>query len=337
MSATTGPTCGLPSRRRTGRSRSTSSTRPGSRSGGRCSFGLSGSARTVEPSTSRGIFNAMDISAFATVQLAIEDQNEAEFVAAYKSALEACHSCHIASEKPYLQPDDPDGPAVDADRLQPDKMTTRRTNPSSGPPDRSPTVPQAVCARRAAGRAVVVRAFPQRPVDRPVVVVGAGLAGLRAAQRSSTRRASGSWCSKRARFPAAACRRSARHSAKVCTPRPGPIRIPGMHKTVLQLAQQARALDWCRSRRLPGRRSSACAASRRGSPTTSESDRHARAESRRSGTRQGACCRRTCRISRRTSATPTPTPAVVPRWETHDRVTWPEWLRARGASAAPSR
>ncbi len=58
----------------------------------------------------KGIFNAMDISAFATVQLAIEDQDEAEFVAAYKSTLEACHSCHVASEKPYLRPVIPTAP-----------------------------------------------------------------------------------------------------------------------------------------------------------------------------------------------------------------------------------
>jgi hypothetical protein len=58
----------------------------------------------------KGIFAAMDISAFATVQLAIEDENEAEFVAAYKNALEACHSCHAASEKPYLKPVIPTSP-----------------------------------------------------------------------------------------------------------------------------------------------------------------------------------------------------------------------------------
>jgi len=58
----------------------------------------------------RGIFNAMDISTFATVQLAIEDQNEAEFVDAYKSTLEACHSCHVASEKPYVRPMIPTSP-----------------------------------------------------------------------------------------------------------------------------------------------------------------------------------------------------------------------------------
>ena len=52
----------------------------------------------------KGLFAAFDMSAMAAVQLAIEDQNDAEFVAAYKQALDACHSCHVASEKPFLRP-----------------------------------------------------------------------------------------------------------------------------------------------------------------------------------------------------------------------------------------
>ena len=58
----------------------------------------------------KGIFTAMDMSQFATVQLAIEDQSTEEFVPAYKQALEACHSCHVASEKPYLRPVVPTAP-----------------------------------------------------------------------------------------------------------------------------------------------------------------------------------------------------------------------------------
>lgn len=52
----------------------------------------------------KGIFTAVDMSAFATVQLAIEDQNHAEFVTAYKQALEACYSCHKAAARPELRP-----------------------------------------------------------------------------------------------------------------------------------------------------------------------------------------------------------------------------------------
>ena len=52
----------------------------------------------------KGIWDAIDVSTFASVQLAIEDQNGAEFQAAYKAALESCYSCHKASGKPYLRP-----------------------------------------------------------------------------------------------------------------------------------------------------------------------------------------------------------------------------------------
>jgi hypothetical protein len=58
----------------------------------------------------KGIFTAVDMSAFATVLLAIEDQNSEEFVTAYKQALDACYSCHVASEKPYLRPTIPTVP-----------------------------------------------------------------------------------------------------------------------------------------------------------------------------------------------------------------------------------
>jgi len=58
----------------------------------------------------KGIFTAMDMSTFAAVQLAIEDESDAEFVPAYKQALEACHACHVAAEKPYLRPVIPTAP-----------------------------------------------------------------------------------------------------------------------------------------------------------------------------------------------------------------------------------
>jgi len=58
----------------------------------------------------KGLFAGFDMSLMAAVQLAIEDQNEAEFVNAYKQALDGCHSCHVASEKPYLRPVVPTAP-----------------------------------------------------------------------------------------------------------------------------------------------------------------------------------------------------------------------------------
>ena len=69
----------------------------------------------------KGIFNAMDISAFAAVQLAVEDQNEAEFTGAYKSALEACQSCHAAAELPYIRPTIPTAPPTTVIDFNPTK------------------------------------------------------------------------------------------------------------------------------------------------------------------------------------------------------------------------
>jgi hypothetical protein len=58
----------------------------------------------------KGIFDAVDPSAFATVQIAIEDQDHGAFVTAYKQALDACYTCHTASGKPYLRPTVPTVP-----------------------------------------------------------------------------------------------------------------------------------------------------------------------------------------------------------------------------------
>jgi hypothetical protein len=58
----------------------------------------------------KGIFTAVDMSAFAAVQLALEDEDHDAFVASYKSALEACYSCHTASGLPFLRPGIPTTP-----------------------------------------------------------------------------------------------------------------------------------------------------------------------------------------------------------------------------------
>jgi cytochrome c553 len=58
----------------------------------------------------KGVFDAVDPSAFAAVQLAIEDKDSAAFTSAYKQALEACYTCHTASGKPYLRPVVPTAP-----------------------------------------------------------------------------------------------------------------------------------------------------------------------------------------------------------------------------------
>jgi hypothetical protein len=59
----------------------------------------------------KGIFTAVDMSAFAAVQLAVEDEDHSAFVSSYKSALEACYSCHVSSGLPYLRPVVPTSPA----------------------------------------------------------------------------------------------------------------------------------------------------------------------------------------------------------------------------------
>jgi hypothetical protein len=58
----------------------------------------------------KGLLTATDLSAFATVQIAIEDEDTEAFVAAYKQALESCHSCHVAVGMPYLRPTVPTVP-----------------------------------------------------------------------------------------------------------------------------------------------------------------------------------------------------------------------------------
>lgn len=58
----------------------------------------------------KGIFTAVDMSAFAAVQLALEDEDHTAFVTSYKSALEACHTCHTASGLQYLRPVIPTAP-----------------------------------------------------------------------------------------------------------------------------------------------------------------------------------------------------------------------------------
>jgi hypothetical protein len=57
------------------------------------------------------IFQAVDSTLFAAVKIAIEQQNAAQFAAAYKNSLDGCYSCHKSSGKPYLHPVIPTAPA----------------------------------------------------------------------------------------------------------------------------------------------------------------------------------------------------------------------------------
>jgi hypothetical protein len=58
----------------------------------------------------KGQFDAIDPTAFAFVQLALEDQDSAAFEDAYKQALTACQSCHAAAGLPFIRPAVPTTP-----------------------------------------------------------------------------------------------------------------------------------------------------------------------------------------------------------------------------------
>ena len=47
----------------------------------------------------------------AALGAVIADKNSQEFASAYDDVLEACYSCHVASEKPYLRLNRPERPA----------------------------------------------------------------------------------------------------------------------------------------------------------------------------------------------------------------------------------
>jgi hypothetical protein len=59
----------------------------------------------------QSIFQAVDSSLFAAVNVAIERKDGAQFATAYKSALDGCYTCHKSSGKPYLRPIVPTTPA----------------------------------------------------------------------------------------------------------------------------------------------------------------------------------------------------------------------------------
>ena len=52
----------------------------------------------------KSIYDAIDSSSLMMVRDAIEKQNSAQFVAAYKTMLESCYSCHKSVGRPYLKP-----------------------------------------------------------------------------------------------------------------------------------------------------------------------------------------------------------------------------------------
>jgi hypothetical protein len=57
------------------------------------------------------IFGVLDATAFAAVQLAVEDNDTAAFEDSYKKSLTACHSCHSQVGWPQLRPVVPTTPS----------------------------------------------------------------------------------------------------------------------------------------------------------------------------------------------------------------------------------
>jgi hypothetical protein len=59
----------------------------------------------------QAIFDALDVTSFAAVKIALAKQDSQQFAAAYKLALDGCYSCHKASAKPFLRVGMPSAPA----------------------------------------------------------------------------------------------------------------------------------------------------------------------------------------------------------------------------------
>ena len=59
----------------------------------------------------QAIFDALDVSSFAGVKMAIAQKDSQKFAAAYRLALDGCYTCHKSSAKPFLKPTMPKAPA----------------------------------------------------------------------------------------------------------------------------------------------------------------------------------------------------------------------------------
>lgn len=167
--------------------------------------------------------------------------------------------------------------------------------------------------------------------DDPVVIVGAGLAGMRAAQllRAAKRTvvvleakgsAGGRVRTLRAPFSAGLYGEA------------GPIRIAPMHTTVLQLAREY-GLSLVPFASSNGTALASINGVSGRSPDdlkdlTASLDMHPDER----GLGQGALLERYLQGLPADLSDPNPTPASYAQWEAYDRLAWPDWLRSRGAS-----
>jgi hypothetical protein len=67
----------------------------------------------------KSIYDAIDTSSLMMVRDAIEKQNSSQFVAAYKTMLESCYSCHKSAGKPMIRPQIPTAQVLTIVNLDP--------------------------------------------------------------------------------------------------------------------------------------------------------------------------------------------------------------------------
>jgi monoamine oxidase len=169
--------------------------------------------------------------------------------------------------------------------------------------------------------------------DDPVVIIGAGLAGLRAAEML-----------RKASVPVVVLEARSRPGGRVYTIRSpfaeghcaeaGAIRIPPQHETVLQLAKD-HGLEL-----VPFESFNGSALVTIGNVTAKIPDELKKATANLTMTPDEDGLGQAALLKRYVTELPAdisdlkPTPDAYEKWKTYDQVSWPEWLRSRGASDA---